>query len=51
MHIWLHYFKGQDYEDGISREGFDALISQHIETVAPRWPNPSKEEDAIQAVR
>ena len=42
---------GQNYTEGMSREELDAKIAEEVAKVAPRWPDPSREEDAVQALR
>ena len=35
----------------MSRDELDAKIAEEVAKVAPRWPDPARKEDAVQALR
>ena len=38
-------------ENGLNRTDFDMMIEEQLSIVAPSWPDPSRLNDAIEAVR
>ena len=61
MHVWyklrlsLCYrpfpFTVLPLEQGLNRSQFDEIVYNQVALVAPSWPDASRQEDVVQAIR